>query len=484
MKTNRMLATLLLLATLTACAPSAEPSVEPSAEPSAATTTEPTAVSDFDYRRYTNPQSSYYPEWAQPYSLYVYGKPNGDKTETTRGEFLIGGYLTKKELEAEPEKTEHFMDYDYMTPAKQDTMISYDENGHIMTDSLLYDYTGRKYNIVPPPNTSSSNSGSVSIEARKYAMHQWSSDYAELSYDEYFSELRAVGGRREVSAQLWDENDCEKLADWAAEHADDTFASMLERNEILSGFALDSEGEIADMWYSSENEIESVCCTDGDAIYFFGADGTSEKLYTADGFEIMTVAGDSAVVFFMTDAYDIYRLHASSEVLDFMCNAEYDFELGIRNYDKYIVDCEWQNARNYPDEADRYRDFPSFYEWIGQTDLSDKIEQGRNVLKRYLPVSGYFEVISNSDVRFTVMGGTTEWNEPLLDDQKDWFSNANPYDDVWFYGDYVTYSSVLKKYGMSNRAYWWLLPRSEDMERMSYDEFVDYFGGLPFCHFF
>ena len=191
-------ATLLLLATLVSCAPSDEPTIESSAEPTAApspTTTEPTAVTDYDYNRYINPLGAYYPAWAQPYSVYKYDKQEG---ESVQGKFSLGGYLTKEQLAKDPTKMEHFMDYEYMTPATTYTMISYDEDGHIMLDSLLYRYLNGSYHKEPPTDEEKPQpyappkDPSSPVTSSPLAVLPRSEDDIKLSYEEYFSIPRGV----------------------------------------------------------------------------------------------------------------------------------------------------------------------------------------------------------------------------------------------------------------------------------------------------
>lgn len=82
------------------------------------------------------------------------------------------------------------------------------------------------------------------------------------------------------------------------------------------------------------------------------------------------------------------------------------------------------------------------------------------------------------DVRFTVLGGS--WTPTDIDignNDTDWFSNIAYGTGSYFYGDYVTYSAALGKFGATERALDLLnIPQEQ---RMTFEEFCDYYGGYP-----
>ena len=471
MKTKRILATLLLLATLTACAPSGEPttSTEPStpSSPSAATSSVPIAVSDFDYRRYTNPQSSYYPEWAQPYSVYVYGEEGGNwYSSWAAGKFTSGGYLTKEELEADPEKAASFLDYDNMTPAELNTKVSYDENGHILPDSV----------VAMGKNDWNDSDISDKIARREMAELPWSEDYKNMSYDEYFSELRGLRGGWLAEAHAADNETLLYWRDWRNEHKVEWFAELAGAKKVTSYYIVYHETGL--------EKDGAFYYTDGGSIYTRRGDGeTTETLYTAeDGVRVLSVGGDDVVLFFMTDAYDIYRIHLPSGKLDYICSADYDYDTAFEHYGHYIIEDEWINARDGrpPWEEPETRPFEV---WVKEADLTDIIEEGKESLRRRLPLSGTFQILSNNDVRFTVPPDDDyilwDFISPYTDEG--WFSNGSS--DRWFSGDYVTYSAVLGKYGAPDRVNLpsdvWSTRAWQRTNRMTLEEFAEYFGGYP-----
>lgn len=476
MKTNRILATLLLLATLTACAPSAEPS----AEPSAATTTEPTAVSDFDYRRYTNPQSSYYPEWAQPYSTYVYtqGAEITWVSSGTEGKFVGGGYLTKEELGAEPAKLASFLDYDSMTPVEPNTMVSYDADGHIMPDSLLYCHIDGSYHGEPQAAGTSEMSVSEIIAQRAIGELPRSEDDINLSYDEYFSEPRALRNAWYTEAHIADEDTLNYWATKTNEHGVEWFAELAASGGVTSFYLVSVDG-----WADGYGDT-AFYYTDGGSIYTRRGDGeTAETLYTAeDGVRVLSVGGDDVVLFFMTDACDIYRIHLPSGTLDYICSAAYGYDAALEHYGHYIMEDEWINARDGRPPWQEPETRP-FEVWVKEADLTDIIEEGKEKLIRELPLSGIFQILSNNDVRFTVPPDDDyilwDYISPYTDEG--WFSSG--YSDRWFVGDYVTYSAALGKYGAPERVNLpsddWNWHTWQRRNRMTLEEFVEYFGGYP-----
>lgn len=448
MKTKRILATLLLLTTLTACAPSAEPSTEPSAEPSATTstvpsaspeptTTVPTAVTDYDYNRYINPLGAYYPEWAQPYSVYKYDKQEG---ESVQGKFSLGGYLTKEQLAKEPAKMEHFMDYEYMTPAKSYTMVSYDEDGHIMLDSLLYRYLNGSYHKEPPTEEEKPQpyappqDPSSPITSSPLAVLPYSEDDIKLSYEEYFSVPRYV--------EPWYNNPRDGAYEILYELTPET-EEILAQYDIISG-----------------------------------------------------IHGNEVVLFFMDSNYDVYRLHLPSGTVDFMCNTAFDFEAAHEWHREFRNYCDWlrrtwsswyiEDEEEFEKEYARL-DAITYEEWdeekYKQPWANNRWELEEN---QEMPDCGTLEILSNNDVRFTVLA--PDWlpyrneehptGDPPYDSwSTDWFSHIMYGTGSYFYGDYVTYSAALGKYGATDRALD-LLGIPEE-QRMTFDEFREYYGGTP-----
>ena len=463
MKTKRVLATLLLLATLTACAPTGEPSTELTVEPSATTSPVPTTVSDFDYRRYTNPQNAYYPEWAQPHSEYVYASDEywAWFAPAARGEFVTGGYLTKEELEADPQKMASFLDYDNMTPAELHTQVRYDENGHIMTDSI----------VAMGVNDWYGSDISDKIARREIAELPWSEDYINMSYDEYFSIPRKVNRAWYEEAGQLDEYSLNWWSEWAEEYDINWYKLLLESGAITSQYFTGGwEPDTCVLYY-----------TDGETICTQSAAGedTARTLYTAEDARVLSVMGDDVVLFFMTDAYDIYRIHLPSGTLDYICSADYDYERCIAQYGRYAINYRWGRYMEF--HYDETGEEPAPYEvWLRQIDIDEVVEQGKSVLIGELPVSGAFQVLSNNDVRFTVPPREDYELWDYIWEENGWFSNDTA---SRFVGDYVTYSAVLGKYGAPDRA---SLPSDEwsnrymrVMNRMTMYEFANYFGGYP-----
>lgn len=483
-------ATLLLLATLVSCAPSAEQtsSAEPSSvpsggsspEPSATTSTVPTTVSDFDYRRYTNPQSTYYPEWAQPYSTYVYirGAEITWLSSGTEGKFAGGGYLSKEELEADPAKLASFLDYDSMTPVEPNTMVSYDADGHIMPESLLYRHIDGSYQDEPQAVGAEEMSVSEIIVQRTIGELPRSEDDINLSYDEYFSEPRALRNAWYAEAHIADEDTLNYWATKTDEHGVEWFAELASSSGVTSFYLVSVDG-----W--ADGYVDTAFYyTDGGSIYTRrGDDETPETLYTAeDGVRVMSVGGDDVVLFFMTDAYDIYRIHLPSGTLDYICSAAYDYDAALDKCGRYIIEQRWVE-----DKLGRYpwqEPYEGTYEqWITENDCVEMVETAKQWWRMRLPTNGMFQILSNNDVRFTVPPNDDyilwDYISPYIDEG--WFSSGDSEHD--FCGDYVVYSAALKKYGAPERVDLpsddWNWHTWQRRNRMSFEEFVEYFGGYP-----
>lgn len=482
---HRLTATLLLLAMLASCAPSdTAVSDEPTESPSPETVT----VSDFDYRRYTNPQNAFYPEWAQPYSVYKYDKQEG---ESVQGKFSLGGYLTKEQLAKDSAKMEHFMDYKYMTPATMYTMISYGEDGHIMLDSLLYRYLNGSYHKEPPteeekpqPYEPPKDPSSPFTSSPSTVLPR-SEDDIKLSYEEYFSIPRGVdywfGGLRTLDDQSrnWAKKSAEEYGiDWHIE--------LIEDGTIVSQYF--EYAEYSEYYYGIGNPTR-VYYTDGDAIYVrdYIEGSEAETLYTAENSRVISIDGNAVVLFFMAADYDVYRLHLPSGTVDYMCNTAFDFEAAHEYHREFRNIEDWQRrtwgAENVGDEEEiaRLETIP-YEEWDAEKAAREE-EYGEGYYWYWadeendrLPDSGYFEVLSNNDVRFTVLAPdweSTKWEwEP-----SDWFSNTVIGSGSYFYGDYVIYSAALGKFGATERALDLLnIPQEQ---RMTFEEFCDYYGGYP-----
>ncbi len=398
---HRLAATLLLLAMLVSCAPS---DADVSAEPTESPLSEPTTISDFDYKRYTNPRNAYYPEWAQPYSVYAYEleRYTAWYSPCAKGEFTSGGYLTKEELEADPAKVASFLDYDNMTPAEPNTRVSYDENGHIMPDNIHYQSESEFPVEAGKPNGPPTDCGS-----------------ANMTYEEYFVAPRFV-------------------EEW---------------------------------WNHPE-------------------DGAYEKLYelTPDIEELLSqydiispIHGSEITLFYMTSDYKIYRLHVPSGTVDFMCGTAFDFDMAQEWHREYRNYCDWIRRAWFVEDDEGYerREAITYEEWDeAKKALGDRWYWADDENDR-LPDSGYFEVLSNNDVRFTVLA--PEWmpygNEAYNTWTSDWFSHIIYGTGSYFYGDYVTYSAALGKFGATERALDLLnIPQEQ---RMTFEEFCDYYGGYP-----
>lgn len=472
-------ATLLLLATLVSCTPSAEPSTEPTVEPSA----EPSAAVEMNYYRYVG-ASSFYPIWAQPNSEYVY-------TENRYGndrKFIKGGYLTREEIEGREDiAAEGLYSTDDEYFAQLNTKALYDETGHI--SEILYLYNDGEYHTEPPEgdDVPTEPPKSVNVGPGGAATLTYSEDDINLSYEEYFSKPRYVTAWYS-SASTLDDKYRPGAAKWARERGWDWFGQALDDGTIVS-YYYDEYGTNA----------ESVYYTDGDAIYVraLGDDSEVETLYTPEDSRVISVGGNEIVLFFMTSDYKIYRLHLPSGTVDFMCDTAFDFEAGLKGYEMYIYNHAWesyQDTRSMLNDDDYYReeyaeywgtelaeqianDDASYAEWA-KRDHTEEIEQWCSQAKEYMPVSGYFEILSNNDVRFTVMG--QNWLPTDIDvcnNDTDWFSHIVFGTGSYFYGDYVTYSAALGKFGAPWRALY-LLGIPEE-QRMTFDEFVDYYGGTP-----
>ena len=421
MKLKRILATLLLLATLTACAPSGEPTA--TAEP----TVEPTAAVEMNYYRYTG-ASSFYPLWAQPNSEYVY-------TENRYGndrKFIKGGYLTREEIEGREDIAAEGL---YSTAAEYfaqlNTKAVYDENGHL--GEILYLYSDGEYHADPPEGDDIPTLPPEDVHIQTSdPLYLTDVGSADMSYEEYFSVPRYVepyynNPRDMAYRQLYE--------------------MTPEIEEMLAPYDI-----------------------------------------------ISLVHGNQIVLFFMTADYKIYRLHVPSGTVDFMCDTAFDFEAGLKGYEMYILNNEWEGYQDTRrmievdyetfveywgvEEVERIaNDDASYSEWA-KRDHTEDIEHWCSQAKEYMPMSGYFEVLSNNDVRFTVMGDSWLPIEPDIGyDDTDWFSHVVFGSGSYFYGDYVTYSAALGKFGGPWRALDLLGIPSEQW--MTYDEFCDYYGGTP-----
>lgn len=213
----------------------------------------------------------------------------------------------------------------------------------------------------------------------------------------------------------------------------------------------------------------------------------TEKIF-ADYDIISPIRGNEIAQFFMTSDYKIYRLHVPSGRVDFMCEAAYDFEKGMEDYSYYIYTYSWEHFRNLRHyynylwtEGDEWlyseniaNDDATFEDWI-KLDQTASLESWRSQAKEYMPSAGYFEVLSNNDVRFTVVG---EWlPEYMRPTGNEWCSNVLSGSDWYCYGEYVTYSAALGKFGGRDEVLDLLNIPTE--QRMTYTEFRDYYGGTP-----
>lgn len=476
-------ATLLLLATLVSCAPSTEPTVEPSAEP--------TAAVEMNYFRYTG-KSSFYPLWAQPNSEFTVTKTQYG----TDRKFTVGGYLEREDIEGREDIAAVGL---YSTAAEYfatpNSKALYDENGHI--SEILYLYSDGEYHAEPPEGDDipTEPPRSVYEGTSRVATLTYSEDDINLSYEEYFSKPRAVTAWYSCVQVLDDQS-----RQWEAERAKekgwgDWYIQALEDGTIVSQYF--EYAEHSDFY--GIGDPTSVYYTDGDAIYVrtLGDDGEAEMLYTAEDSRVISIGGNEIVLFFMTSDYKIYRLHLPSGTVDFMCDTAFDFEAGLKGYEMYIYNHAWegyQDTRAMLKDDDYFReeyvkywgaelaeqianDDASYAEWA-KRDHTEEIEHWCSQAKEYMPVSGYFEILSNNDVRFTVMG--QNWLPTDIDvcnNDTDWFSHIVFGTGSYFYGDYVTYSAALGKFGATDRALD-LLGIPEE-QRMTFDEFVDYYGGTP-----
>ena len=476
MKMKRVLSMLLLLTTLTACAPSSEPSAEP--------TVEPTAAVEMNYFRYTG-KSSFYPLWAQPNSEFTVTKTQYG----TDRKFTEGGYLEREDIEGREDIAAVGL---YSTAAEYfatpNTKALYDENGHI--SEILYLYSDGEYHAEPPEGDDipTEPPRSVYEGTDRVAKLSYSEDDINLSYEEYFSKPRAVTAWYSGASTL-DDKFRPGAAKWAQERGWDWFGQALD------------DGTIVSYYYDNEygTNAESVYYTDGDAIYVrvLGDDSEAETLYTAEDSRVISIGGNEIVLFFMTSDYKIYRLHLPSGTVDFMCDTAFDFEAGLKGYEMYIYNHAWegyQDTRAMLNDDDYYRekyveywgaelaeqianDDASYAEWA-KRDHTEEIENWCSQAKEYMPVSGHFEILSNNDVRFTAMG--QNWLPTDIDvcnNDTDWFSHIIFGSGSYFYGDYVTYSAALGKFGAPWRALYLLNVPYEQW--MDFDEFVDYFGGVP-----
>lgn len=421
-------ATLLLLATLVSCAPSAEPtsSAEPSSDPSA----EPTAAVEMNYFRYVG-ASSFYPLWAQPNSEYVY-------TENRYGndrKFVKGGYLTREEIEGREDiAAEGLYSTDDEYFAQLNTKAVYDETGHL--SRILYLYSDGEYYVDPPEGDDIPTLPPEDVHIQTSdPLYLTDVGSADMSYEEYFSVPRYV--------EPWYNNPRDGAYEILYELTPET-EEILAQYDIISG-----------------------------------------------------IHGNEIVLFFMTSDYKIYRLHVPSGTVDFMCDTAFDFEAGLKGYEMYIYNHAWesyQDTRAMLNDDDYFReayveywgaelaeqianDDASYAEWA-KRDHTEDIEHWCSQAKEYMPVSGYFEILSNNDVRFTVMGDSWLPIEPDVGYRDtDWFSHVIFGSGSYFYGDYVIYSAALGKFGSPWRALYLLGIPSEQW--MTYDEFCDYYGGIP-----
>lgn len=210
---------------------------------------------------------------------------------------------------------------------------------------------------------------------------------------------------------------------------------------------------------------------------------------------ISGIHGNAIVIFFMDSNHDIYRLHVPSGTLDFMCGAAFDFEAGHDGYREFVKNKSYMQRADDLDRdgwegdeliAERERlEGLTKEEWLAERTEKYGV-QWDSIEDTELSDSGYFEVLSNNDVRFTVMA--SDWVPYGGEDMPDYHPPYDLWDTGWcsniqyatgwsFYGDYVTYSAALGKFGATDRALD-LLGIPEE-QRMTFDEFVDYYGGTP-----
>ena len=244
-------------------------------------------------------------------------------------------------------------------------------------------------------------------------------------------------------------------------------------------------------YYSDEYgyKPERIYYTDGDAIYVRDAVGEeeAETLYTAEDSRVISIGGSDVVLFFMTADYDVYRLHLPSGTVDFMCNTAFDFETAQEWHREYRDYQDWQSraygAENVGNEEEIARLYEIPYEEWDAEKAARKadgkeywywLDEGNHVT----PDCGALDILSNNDIRFTVLA--PDWEPTDIDignRDTDWFSHITFGSGSYFYGDYVTYSAALGKFGATDRALD-LLGIPEE-QRMTFDEFVDYYGGTP-----
>lgn len=192
---------------------------------------------------------------------------------------------------------------------------------------------------------------------------------------------------------------------------------------------------------------------------------------------ISLVHGNEVVLFFMTSDYKIYRLHLPSGTVDFMCDTAFDFDAAHEYHTEYRRHQAWERRTWFEEDEEEYArlDAITYEEWCAGQALNG---WGTSECNDCLPDSGCFEVLSNNDIRFTVLGDG--WQPTDIDigyNDTDWFSHIVFGTGSYFYGDYVTYSAALGKFGATDRALD-LLDIPEE-QRMTFDEFVDYYGGTP-----
>lgn len=494
----RFAAILLTFAIFSSCVPSTDVSTEPS--PSVELSSEPTAAVEMNYFRYTG-KSSFYPLWAQPNSEFTVTKTQyfiGEKAyyKTEQG-FTVGGYLEREDIEGREDIAAVGL---YSTAAKYfaspNSKALYDENGHI--SEILYLYSDGEYHAEPPEgeDVPTEPPKSVYEGTDRVAKLSYSEDDINLSYEEYFSKPRAVTAWYSC-VQVLDDQNRQWDVEWAKKEAlGDWYIQALEDGTIVSQYF--EYAEHSEYLYGIGDPTR-VYYTDGGAIYVrtLGDDSEAETLYTAEDSRVISIGGNEIVLFFMTSDYKIYRLHLPSGTVDFMCDTAFDFEAGLKGYEMYIYNHAWegyQDTRAMLNDDDYYReeyvkywgaelaeqianDDASYAEWA-KRDHTEEIENWCSQAKEYMPVSGYFEILSNNDVRFTVMG--QNWLPTDIDacnNDTDWFSHIIFGSGSYFYGDYVTYSAALGKFGAPWRALYLLNVPYEQW--MDFDEFVDYFGGVP-----
>ena len=468
----RFAAILLTFAIFSSCAPSTDVSTEPS--PSVELSSEPTAAVEMNYFRYTG-KSSFYPLWAQPNSEFTVTKTQ----YSTDRKFTVGGYLEREDIDGREDIAAVGL---YSTAAEYfatpNSKALYDENGRL--SEILYLYSDGNYRKEPPSEDEKPVTSNPGVPTTAVTQRSYSEDDINLSYDEYFSTTRQVcGSEQYLAAGMLDDFTAGVDLEKAKENGWDSYRQALEDKKVVSRFA--------DNWYIESSE--NVWYTDGNTIYVCNLHSDEvTTLYTSEDARIISVGGNEVVMFFMTDDYKIYRLHIPSGMVDFICDTAYDFEKGLEDLSYYSYTDGWEGFRDYRHyykyqwvegaeieyDEEWANDDASFEEWI-KRDHSKMLENDQSFSKKYMPTNGYFEVLSNKDVRYVVVG---EWLPTMFDmEHPYWFSKTIPATGTLYAGEYVTYSAALGKYG----ARWEVLDTIgiPDEMRMTFTEFCGSYGRIP-----